>query len=259
MELTSQERQELRRVYCSLVGLAAKARTARKIGRLVEQRAVLEQKRHHRRSPSPARPNQAHSSKDRKKEKRQKSGGPKTRNDAAAEQQRQQDLEQVRRDVDRLKRHLAHLESRAPDGIGVTAADLREVHRRLGVPLGAREADEMIWEVDEELDARTDWEEFVLMFERNLSDETGLEPSKLFNTVQFLVYDRRGKGTISVDDATGILFSRYGREGLEKKLAEIFGDASSPKTIDFATFLQAMERSRMDLFIARRGRRAAQR
>ena len=45
----------------------------------------------------------------------------------------------------------------------------------------------MIWEVDENLDGCLDWEEFQLMFRRNISDDTGLEPFQLFNVVQVSV------------------------------------------------------------------------
>lgn len=38
-------------------------------------------------------------------------------------------------------------------------------------------------QVDENLDGCVDWEEFRLMFNRNVNDKTGLEPSKLYNMV----------------------------------------------------------------------------
>jgi hypothetical protein len=37
--------------------------------------------------------------------------------------------------------------------------------------------------VDENLDGCVDWDEFLLMFNRNVNDQTGLEPSKLYNMV----------------------------------------------------------------------------
>lgn len=41
----------------------------------------------------------------------------------------------------------------------------------------------MVWEVDEDLDGFVSKEEFDTMYKRCVSDQTGLEPRKLFNLV----------------------------------------------------------------------------
>ncbi len=43
----------------------------------------------------------------------------------------------------------------------------------------------MIWEADEKLTESIDYEDLQLCFQRNISDRTGLEPSKLYNLVDF--------------------------------------------------------------------------
>jgi len=82
----------------------------------------------------------------------------------------------------------------------------------------------MIWEVDENLDQMVDWHEFQLMFERNTTDQTGLEPFELFNIVQFMTYDEDFKGHITEDDTMSTLFARHGRDNLEEQMTKLFGD-----------------------------------
>ena len=81
-----------------------------------------------------------------------------------------------------------------------------------------REVDDMIWEVDENLDGCVDWEEFLLMFRRNVSDVTGLEPFQLFNMVQFCMYDKEFTGFITVDQTMQMLYARFGKERLEAEI-----------------------------------------
>ena len=42
----------------------------------------------------------------------------------------------------------------------------------------------MIWEVDDDLDLLVCWDEFLVMYQRCISDKTGLEPCNLYNLVR---------------------------------------------------------------------------
>ena len=76
----------------------------------------------------------------------------------------------------------------------------------------------MIWEVDENLDGCVDWEEFLLMYRRTVTDTTGLEPFQLFNVVQFAMYDKDFTGFITVDQTMQMLYARFGKERLEVEI-----------------------------------------
>ena len=78
-------------------------------------------------------------------------------------------------------------------------------------------------EVDDDLDGYVSKEEFQTMYKRCISDETGLEPRKLFNLVQFLMYDKTFKGRVTVEETLQILYVRYGRERLDDEIKAIFG------------------------------------
>ena len=81
----------------------------------------------------------------------------------------------------------------------------------------------MLWEVDEDLDQCLNWTEFKLMFTRNILDATGLEPARMYNLTQFLIYDHNENGMVSVDETMNMLYARYGRATMEIKLKELFG------------------------------------
>ena len=81
----------------------------------------------------------------------------------------------------------------------------------------------IIWEVDDDLDGYVSYEEFFTMYKRCTSDDTGLEPRKLFNIMQFLMYDKTFKGRVTVEETLQILFVRYGRERLDDEIKAIFG------------------------------------
>ena len=85
------------------------------------------------------------------------------------------------------------------------------------------------------------------MYKRCISDKTGLEPRKLFNLVQFLMYDKRFLGKVSVEDTLQLLFVRYGRQELNSEITAIFGDEEklpdgSEKYISFGEYVDKINK-----------------
>lgn len=123
--------------------------------------------------------------------------------------------------------------------------DLQQALTYLGKHAEKREVDDMIWEVDENLDGCVDWEEFLLMFRRNISDKSGLEPFQLFNVVQFCMYDKEFSGHVTVDETMHMLYARYGKERLESEMKALFGEALAADgngTLSFLDYLKAVNK-----------------
>ena len=76
----------------------------------------------------------------------------------------------------------------------------------------------MIWEVDDDLDGMISWEEFDRMYLRCIDDDSGLEPWKFYNLVQFKMFDKLDNSKVAVEDTLQILFVRYGRDGLNEEI-----------------------------------------
>ena len=85
------------------------------------------------------------------------------------------------------------------------------------------------------------------MYKRCISDKTGLEPRKLFNLVQFLMFDKTFKGTVTVEDSLQILFVRHGRLNLDTEITAIFGESDknpdgTEKAITFGEYVDKVNK-----------------
>ena len=162
------------------------------------------------------------------------------------------ELQRLDVEIAALREKVSALEERS-DG-KISDVDIAEAMKTLGKRCTKIEIADMIWEVDENLDGFVDWDEMRIMFERNISDKSGLEPSKLFNLVQFMIFDNDENGLVSVDETTNMLYARYGRVQMESKLKELFGEDMTESgtqggEITFPQYLQAVERIQLKTFI----------
>lgn len=163
-----------------------------------------------------------------------------------------QELQTLSAEVDELQKSMAKLEAMS-DG-RITASDFCEALKALGVTANRKDVELMIWEVDENLDGCVDWDELRLLFQRNIRDRTGLEPSKLFHIVMFCLFDQNDNGAVSVDETMSMLYARYGRQKMEVKLKELFGSemietGTQGGEIDFATYLNVVEKTQLLTFL----------
>ena len=85
--------------------------------------------------------------------------------------------------IDEINQKLHEIENK-PDK-KISCNDVMDILKRLGAKNTKKEVEEMIWEVDENLDGCLDWVEFRLMFNRNITDRTGLEPSRMVRSLFF--------------------------------------------------------------------------
>ena len=148
-----------------------------------------------------------------------------------------QELESLRRTFKRV--------NKAGNG-KISVEDLKQELSFLGSSLSDKEARQYVWEVDDDNDEHVDWEEFRTMFYRIRDDETGNEPRKLFNVVDFLMLDKNHSGSVDMDECLTMLWGRYGKEKVEEKMAEmkaanhpsLQADAANEKSVNFSFFAE---------------------
>lgn len=104
----------------------------------------------------------------------------------------------------------------------ISVRELAAALERLGVTSARDVAQQIVWETDEDMDGQIGWEEFVYSYQRAAGDETGKEPRKLFNIIEFLMADADGNGTLTFAEALQCYGKRYGQETIQKLLASLF-------------------------------------
>ena len=155
----------------------------------------------------------------------------------------------------RLTRELSDINAK-PDQV-IRPQDAAIAMKSLGKRMSKREINDMLWEIDEKTDGVVDWEEFQLMFERNIRDTSGLEPSSFYRMVQFMIYDRDGNGLVSIDETMNMLYARLGRAKMETTITKLFGgDDGAPikevgsqgGEINFERYCSVYEKEQLKLF-----------
>lgn len=220
-DVTSNEEKELRRVYDHLANYYPKSKLQAQLNPRLEQRAKIMA---YKKSPESV--------------------------TLCNEDNEVMDAQQIEEELSRLNAEIKQIQSKI-DKIQedphrkIHAPDLNEALRHLNRKCTKKEIEDMIWEVDENLDGCVDWDEFHLMFQRNIKDKTGLEPFQLFNVVQFMMYDRDNSGNVSVDETMHMLYARYGKERLEQEMKALFGAQitngdSGDGSLSFNDYLKAV-------------------
>jgi len=169
------------------------------------------------------------------------------------QEEKDREIELLEFDIKNWKMDLADICKR--DNQVIKAADVAASLKRLGAKTNKKDILEMIWEADEKLDNVIDWEEIQLNYQRNVHDASGLEPASFYNMVQFMIYDHNNNNRVSRDETMNMLYRRFGRKEMEKKLDLLFGELGEEAgkeggEIDFTSYVKCVEKTAMELFRA---------
>eukprot|EP00316_Scyphosphaera_apsteinii_P016644 CAMPEP_0119299902 /NCGR_PEP_ID=MMETSP1333-20130426/1921_1 /TAXON_ID=418940 /ORGANISM="Scyphosphaera apsteinii, Strain RCC1455" /LENGTH=196 /DNA_ID=CAMNT_0007301493 /DNA_START=39 /DNA_END=629 /DNA_ORIENTATION=+ len=148
---------------------------------------------------------------------------------ARREQERRQFKEA--QELENLRRAFKRIDKKNDEKVDVQ--ELMEELEFLGHQIKPADAKLIIWEVDDDADECVDWQEFKTMFYRTRNDQSACEPRKLFNIVEFIMYDRNVSGSIDLDECIPMFYQRFGREPVDEKVKELCGN---DKNIGFTIF-----------------------
>lgn len=170
----------------------------------------------------------------------------------------QQQIDEFELKLSKLQKSLHQIQNKPTDKQHIRPIDAAcALKRSLGMKKSKREILDMIWEVDEKLDGVIDWEEFKLMFERNIRDTSGLEPSSFYHMVQFMIYDVDDNGMVSIDETMNMVYARLGREKMEQVIGKLFGGEDGAPVrevgvqggeIDFTRYFEVVTKEQERMF-----------
>lgn len=97
--------------------------------------------------------------------------------------------------------------------------------------------------------------EFDLMYKRCIFDKSGLEPKQLFYLVEFLMYDKQERHTITIEDTLELLYVKtknYGKNTWEDEIHSIFGpddkkEDGKEKEITYKDFLESQIKKSIEM------------
>lgn len=119
------------------------------------------------------------------------------------------------------------------------------------------EVRDMIWEVDEDMDKCVSYEELEKMYRRCSRDKEGVEPRKLFNLIQFLMFlNDFSQKDITSEDTLQLLFIRNqsDRNALDESVRAIFGEGKGKDEndeeihLDYMQYLERVNKMALDSY-----------
>lgn len=212
--LAPKEMKELKRVYDQLCYFADKSHA---LQRLKEIKVALDE---HQQSVTSSMRRRGLSALTEDDERGGGEGGG-SGSSSNCSQDDNQMIADLQKEQSELKKKLTDIRNRPVQHI--RPQDTASALKALGKRVTKREVQDMMWEVDEKLDGVVDWDEFQLNFERNIRDDSGLEPASFYHMVQFMIYDNDNNGLVSVDETMNMLYARVGREKMESTITKLFG------------------------------------
>ena len=144
---------------------------------------------------------------------------------------------------DRKKQQIAHLKTvfgtldENNDGF-IDAKELAHRLQLLGYVPDPGEAQDIIWEVDDDCDGKVNWREFKSVYQRVRDDMKGIEPRRLFNVMEFMIFDIDNSGTIDLAEVMQLFYQRYGKQQLFSMQTDAKGVSRHYQDITFLEFVK---------------------